>query len=129
MPTNLREQAETDLAVTLEGDFGLPVELTGPDGLTQSVTGQVLFDHRELNPDTGEEIVIAEPVVTLRRASLSRIPQPGETWFVKIPQTPSTSATLAPYVINRDRPPEGGGSIGFIRLYLQKARQADDDEV
>jgi hypothetical protein len=123
---NLRQQAEADLAFTLEGDFSLPVELTDPDGLKQSVTGQVLYDTVVVSPDTGQEVVVNNPVITLRRSSLNRIPGPAENWFVKIPTTPSATAEMSDFVIDTDRPPEGGGSIGFIRLYLKKASQIND---
>jgi hypothetical protein len=137
MAINLRERAETDLSFTLEGVFALPVVLIGPGaesgvepaGQTQSVTGQVLYDRRVLNPDTGDEMVIPEPVVSLRRSSLDPVPQPGEKWIVQIPTTPSSTAELETFVVNFDRAPEGGASIGFIRLYLQRATQIDDDEL
>ena len=51
---NLRELAESDLGTTLEGDFALPVELIDPDGVKQSLVGQVLYDTVEFNPETGE---------------------------------------------------------------------------
>ncbi len=130
---NIREQAESDLRFTLEGGYSLPVILIGPDaesvadqrGITQTVRGQVLYDYVKQNPDTGLDVVVHQPVVTLRTSSLSPVPQAGETWAVKIPTTPSETAALELFVFDSDRPPEGGGSIGFIRLYLQKAQQID----
>lgn len=121
--TNLRERAESDLEHTLEGSFALPVILISPDGLELSVTGQVLYDTVKDNPETGAQIVVNHPAVTLRRSSLSQVPLPGERWFVKIPTSPSETGTLIDFVIDSDRPPEGGTSIGFIRLYLRKAEQ------
>ena len=119
MALNLREQAESDLSFTLEGAFGLPVTLIAPDGSIQdNLTGQVLYDTIKVNPETGEEMVVNNPVVSLRRSSLDRIPLPGEKWIVKIPVDPSTTATLEDFIIDQTRPPEGGRSIGFIRLYL-----------
>ena len=121
---NLREQAEADLATTLEGEFALPVVLVSPgDGITQNVNGQVLYDTVKFNPDTGEQVVVPDPVVVLRLSSLSRIPKAGETWHVKIPSTPSRTAPLKDFVYSSDKPPEGGESLGIIRLYLQKASQ------
>lgn len=129
---NLREKAESDLAVTLEKDFSLPVELTGPDGIPintrvsdgSPLVGQVLFDYVKVNPDTGQEMVVNLPVVSLRISSLSRVPKAGETWHMKIPNSPSTTATLENYIIDADRPPEGGKSIGFIKLYARRAIQS-----
>lgn len=100
----------------------MPVTLIGPDGVRQSnLLGQVLYDIVRLNPETGEEVVVETPVVTLRRSSLARIPQAGEKWLVEIPVTPSTTATTEQYTLGK--PPEGGRSLGVIRLYLQKIEQ------
>ena len=50
---NLRELAESDLAISLEGDFGLPVELIDPDGVKyDSVNGQILYDQVRADPAT-----------------------------------------------------------------------------
>jgi hypothetical protein len=121
---NLREQAEADLGFTLEGEFGLPVELIDPDGKIidtdlngDPLVGQVLYDTVRESPDTGEDIISNEPVVVLRRSSLSRVPQAGEKWLVRIPVSPSTTATKETFVLTKDRPPSGGRSLGFIRLY------------
>ena len=125
MALNLREQAESDLSFTLEGAFGLPVTLIAPDGSIQDdLVGQVLYDTVRINPETGEEMVVNNPVVVLRRSSLDRIPLPGEKWIVKIPVDPSITATLEDFMIDETRPPEGGRSIGFIRLYLRRAQQS-----
>ncbi len=119
---NLRELVETDLGETLEGDFALPVELIDPDGVEQSLVGQVLYDSMELDSD-GQPITVNVPIVTLRRTSLTRIPENGEKWIVKIPTEPSTTAPLEDFMITGDRPLSGGGSIGFIRLKLQRVGQ------
>jgi hypothetical protein len=131
MPINLREQIESDLSRTLEKEYGLPVVLIDPDGNTievsqndgQPLVGQVLYDTVRINPDTGEEMIVNNPIVSLRRSSLSRVPQAGENWIVKIPTDPSTTAAKEDFIISSTRPPEGGRSIGFIRLYLQRAKQ------
>ena len=120
---NLRELIETDLGTTLEGDYALPVELIDPDGASQSLVGQVLYDTTTLNPETGEAMTVNDPIVTLRRTSLTRIPEDGERWIVKIPTTPSTTAPLEDFTITGDRPTTGGGSIGYIRLHLQRVSQ------
>lgn len=121
---NLRERAERDLAVTLEGRWALPVNLTAPDGSLQAVRGQILYDIVRMNPDTGEDVVISTPVVTLRRSSLDRVPVAGENWLVEIPIQPAEDAPTAQYVLSPTRPPEGGRSLGFIRLYLQEVEQS-----
>ena len=122
---NLRERTEQDLAYSLEGDWALPVTLISPDGETQAdIGGQVLYDTVRVNPDTGEDMVVNKPVVSLRRSSLDRVPVEGEKWIVKIPLDPRTDAALADFMLDPTRPPEGGRSIGFIRLYLRKVIQS-----
>lgn len=126
MVTNLREQIELDLAKTLEdpNGFGLPVLLLAPDGTEYGpYYGQVLYDTRSMD-DTGVPVIVHDPVVTLRRSTLERIPLPEEknTWAVKIPVTPSASASTETFVLGGVS--EDGGSIGFIRLYLSKAVQS-----
>lgn len=127
---NLRAQAENDLGVTLEGDWGVPVQLMDPDGNVivnnlsgSTLKGQVLFDTVRTNPDTGADMVTSDPIVVLRRSNLSRTPKAGETWHVKIPASSISTTPTEDYIISKDRPPEGGKSLGFIRLYLQRAEQ------
>lgn len=122
---NLRELSEKDLGRSLEGEWSLPVNLIDPDGARyDGLRGQVLFDIVRVNPETGEEVTVQTPVVTLRRSTLARIPAPGENWIVEIPATPSEAAAKVQHVLSPTRPPEGGASIGFIRLYLQAVEQA-----
>ena len=130
---NLRELAVTDMRVQNNKDWGLPIELTDPDGIrytTDAITGetlkaaQILYDYRKLDPQTGEEITVSEPIVTIAKDSLTRVPLPGERWYIKMPIEPSESATLVSRVISEIRAPEGGSSLGFIRIYPGKAVQS-----
>lgn len=136
---NLRERAEQDLGTTLEdpSQWGLPVELTGPGGIEYKTSanspdpqnplplyGRVQHTTVRTNPETGEEMVTADPVIVLRRSSLSRIPLDGENWFIKFPKDPSLTADMANYALTPGRATEGGRSIGFIRLYPTKVVQS-----
>jgi hypothetical protein len=129
---NLRKLAVSDVKELNQKDWGLPVELTDPDGnkyITDNVTGekltaiQILYDYRKLDPGTGEEITVNEPVVTIARSSLSRVPIAGERWHVRIPIEPDPDAELQDFILSETRAPEGGRSLGFINLYPQKAVQ------
>ena len=132
MTVSLRERAESDLLKSLEGEYGLPVELISPDGEVintsantgEPLTGQDLYDTVVVNPETGEDMIVNNPIVTLRRSSLSRVPVPGEKWAVKIPTSPSLTADLETFIIDPEHSPEGGRSIGFIKLHLIKAQQS-----
>lgn len=133
---NLRERIESDLRFSLEGRWGLPVVLISPDGVRQDtragstdpLMGQILYDIVRTNPETGDVVVVETPVVTLRRSSLNRVPLAGENWIVEIPTGPSTTAPMQKYMLSSSRPPEGGRSIGVIRLYLQVVEQILTDE-
>jgi hypothetical protein len=128
---NLREQVEADLSDTLEDsdDWGLPVILISPDGVEQSksandptadLTGQILYDTTVIDPETGLQMIVSIPVVTLRRSSLNRIPVAGEKWIVQVPETPDASAAKVDHMLQRI---ESGKAIGFVRLYLNRAEQ------
>ena len=133
--TNIRELAESDLAKTLEDSssgFGLPVELTPPNGepqifkknsTTELLTGQILYETVLIDPQTGEQKIITNPNVTLRITSLVVVPKAGENWFIRIPIDPSLTAPKFSFVLSGDRDPDTMRSIGYITLYLQKAEQ------
>ena len=130
---NIRTLAESDLGTTLEDadGFGQPVILIGPDGLRietnentgEPLTGQVLYDTVRMDADTGADVITEEPVITLRRSSLLRVPVSGEIWIIIIPGSPLAGAPLVNYILDKTRSIQGGRSIGFIRLYPKKAEQ------
>lgn len=129
---SLRVQVEEDLFDTLEDPdgWGLPIVLIDPDGNTidksandptADLTGQILYDSSVVNPETGLDMIVHNPVITLRRSSLSRIPVAGEAWMARIPETPDPAAAK---ILHRvERAPEGGKAIGFIRLYLTRTEE------
>ncbi len=134
MAVNLRERAEADLSFTLEGQFNLPCQLIDPDGNLYPDTdadpdaallkARVDYDKKVVDMETGEELVVGNSHVTLRRSSLSRIPLEGEAgWKVRLPETPSTTASLVTMFVD-ERSIQDGKSIGMITLYLTKAVQA-----
>ena len=129
---NVRQLVESDLKTTLEAEFFLPVFLT--DGATGTkytlntdgdpLGGQVLNDSIKINPATGEEVLVKNPVVTLRRSTLIKVPVAGEVWSVEIPISPDPLAEKKLYTIGAMRASDDGESIGYIRLYLEEVTQA-----
>lgn len=126
---NLRYQIEKDLYSSIESEWKINVELINPDGKaqiysannpTEKLGGQVLYFSRRENPDTGEVVVVNQPVVTLRISSLDRIPVAGEKWYIKMPISPLANAEKKSFVFTSDRSLEHGTDIGFIRIYPQK---------
>lgn len=134
---SLRDLAAADLSITLEGEYGMNVSLISPDGVRQDfaavqgvegikrLRGQVLYDTVRLNPENGDRLIINQPVISLRRASLLRVPVAGENWIIEFPESPITGAPIVQHSLSPVRPPEGGSSIGFIRLYTQVLEQSD----
>jgi hypothetical protein len=130
---NLRELAAADLKTQNLNDWSLPIILIAPDGElinTDNETGevlkavQILYDRRKLDPATGEEITVHEPIISVTKSSLSRIPIPGEKWIIKIPISPREGAALETRQISGDRSIESGDSLDFIRLYPGKVIQS-----
>jgi hypothetical protein len=135
---NLREQIELDLHDSMEGEFGVSVELTSPDGKTQIYSknnpdellkGQVLYFSSREDPDTGETIVVNKPVVSLRKTSLNTIPGPDENWYIKMPISPEANAAIEKFVFTPTRAAEHGTDIGFIRIYPQRVENDSGPEV
>lgn len=129
---NLRVRAAQDARKLNVRDWGLLVELIDPDGKkynTDIISGEPLkspmltYDRTRIQPETGEEMTVAQPVLTLSRLSLERVPKPGETWTVRIQESP-TSLIMVDYIISPTRASEGGQSLEIIRLYLQKLEQS-----
>ena len=128
----LRTRAAEDAKNLNIRDWGLLVGLVSPDGIihdTDILTGEPLkavcitYSRVTIIPETGEDMIVPEPIVTLSRLSLARVPKAGENWIVRIPESP-TSPTLVDYMISPTRAPEGGKSLELIRLYLQKVEQS-----
>jgi hypothetical protein len=123
---------ESDLHETLEGDFGLPVEITNPAGVTQIysandptelLSGKISYSTVMQDPETGAPIIDPKPVVTLRRSSLDTVPDNAAlgNWMVRIPITPSETGTKVTYTIGQ---PTQSSEIGMIRLYLTRIVQS-----
>ena len=126
---NLRAAIEKDLGDSLEGEFKIEVELTAPNGQTQiysknnptaKLGGQVLYYTHIENPTTGEQIVVNEPVLSLRISSLNIVPKSGETWHIKMPTSPVAGAVKKDFVFTATRAIESGTDIGFIKIYPQR---------
>lgn len=134
MYQGLRALIEGDLGDCLEGEFGVPVSLTGPDGVvyatnandpTQPLVARVLYDQRkETLSTTNDPILTYEIVVTIRRSSLARIPAAGERWKISLPVDPTVGAPYKTYIVSSSRANQSGRSIGYINLYPGEAVQS-----
>lgn len=145
MGGNLRLVSRRNLIIT-ERQWGLLVRLTGPDGTIYDRSAdrdeplrtlQTLNDFKQLNIETGEEVLVTDPVVSIRLDALVRKPQGGETWHVvcqveplDIPLSMDFDTAIAThpdsfvdYMFDPGKSPEGGKSIGYTRLYLHLAEQ------
>jgi hypothetical protein len=133
-PTNLRERAAADATRHLTREWGLPVELIDPEGVTYNTVagsseilkGQVLYNTTVINPDTGQDVIVSNPRVAIPITHLERVPKNGEKWVVRIPIEPSTTAELKNFVIDYDRSNSGGQALNFIRLYLRESEDYNE---
>jgi hypothetical protein len=112
--------------------WGLRITLIGPDGTVYDNdaisneplrAAQILYDYKRVDPKTGGDMTVNQPVVTVARQSLPVIPLNGEKWIIKMPLDPdqSVDAPLVDFVFTQTRAVEGGRSIGFIRFYPTRA--------
>lgn len=123
MKVNFRELSESLLNLTVEGPFGLPIDLMAPDGSKFSAVGQLVFDRIEENPDSGEIIVVVNPVAVLRRSSLDVVPENGQNWHFRMPLTPDRLADKFDFVLDESKSISGGKSLGIIRIYMKFVEQ------
>lgn len=133
----LRNQAIADMKKLNISDWSLPVILIAPDGVKYALDAetnetlkavQILYDRKEIDPDSGEQIMVKEPVVTLALSSLSRVPKDGENWSVQFPMDPTKPDVLTTFLFTSDKAFKDGQSLGFIRIYPQKADQTVVEE-
>ena len=115
---------ERDLAVTLEGDYGVAVTLVDSDGtvyatntLGKPIMGRLVYDHAEVNAANGETVIVHSPCLTLRTSTLPRVPAFNERWMIKVPKS-VTDPTASLFFLDADRPPVDSASIGFKKYYL-----------
>ena len=129
---DLRTRAAEDTRKLNIRDWGLLAELIAPDGKiynTDAISGdplkatQILYDRVRIVPETGEDLMATDTIVCFSRLSLERVPEPGEKWVIRIPESP-TSSVMADFILSADRSPEDGKSLEKIRLYLQRGEQA-----
>lgn len=134
---NLREKMEAGLEKMLEdyeNGYGLPVVLIAPDGTKQEysandpdtprtilLAGRVTYARFEQDPATGMPYRVDNPIVTLRRSSLDRVPVAGEKWIVQIPEEPKVDADKKSFLM--EHAPRTGGSYQWIQLPLTDLEQ------
>lgn len=121
--TNLPSIIESDLAVTLEGDFSWEILLTPPGGTEFSVRGRFDYNTEGIDPDTGELKVVNKPSTTIRKSTLQTVPTNGENWLVK-PLDPVTGNPVGSFVFTPTSSLMDGKTIGFLVLPLQEAEQS-----
>lgn len=134
---NLRVRMEQDLGMILENyesGFGLPVILISPDGETQEfsandpetprtipLTGRVSYAYFKFDADSGAPMRVDNPIVTLRKSSLDRVPKAGENWVVQIPEKPDPDAPKKSFFM--EHAPRAGDSFQWIQLPLTELAQ------
>jgi hypothetical protein len=100
---------------------GFLINTSANDG--NPLKGQVFFEYGRCNPETGEDLIVKEPVVILRLSSLQRVPVYGEKWIIRFPLNPVDETQLVDHLFSVDRAPEGSMTIGIIKIFPQKITQ------
>jgi len=107
------------------GLSGTTVFLTGPDGARREYDDCIFLSGRvTVSPDSGEETVVANPVASFPRSSLTVIPQNGENWMLEAPLDPDNPAVYSSFAMTPTRPIEGGRSLDTIILHVSETKQS-----
>lgn len=125
MAGEVLDMMETDLGITIEADFASRCSMVDPDGnvITTSVHGGALSarftDDYVSTGQSGEAIIVKDPMIIMRISSLARVPKGGEAWsFCNL-------RTGKLYVLDgQTKVPERADSIGFVRLYPRQVTQS-----
>ena len=111
--------------MSMGSSFNIPVNLKYPDGSEQTgLIAQVLYDREGIDPDTGDEIVVNETRITLIKADLDQEISVGMNLAVEYPPDPANQDILTTEIMNGDKAPVDGGSIGFITIFPKKTEQS-----
>jgi hypothetical protein len=121
---NIRERIATGFGDLVASRLFFPVELKDPDGVEYKLKGEILYDKDAIDPETGDLIVVQETFISIFKEHLTRIPKAGERWVIKFPLNPAAQTVLSTFVLNSDKAPVDGGSIGFIKLFPQELEQS-----
>jgi hypothetical protein len=131
--TSIPALSEKDLGDTIEGEFGVLVTLTNPDGvkIDQTVDGRPLKgfvrrsykDTRDIGRGDKDTVTVNAPVVKLRITSLPELPVTGAKWLVGIPKSPLNGSDLEWYNLDPKKPVEANRGTGTVKLYLAKMQE------
>jgi hypothetical protein len=78
--------------------------------------GFLVSESLEYDINTGTEVLVDAPVLSLPLRALERIPQDGEKWIIRV-QTSPFSEDLTSFTLSG--PPKNAKTIGYINLKLQ----------
>lgn len=116
---NVRDAIADDLSEILEDEFGQPITLISPSGVTYNVIGWTLLTS-VTQDEFGETNFTNKPQVILRIRSLSVVPKSNENWVVKFADI--AEQTVNTYML--EKAVMHGRSLGYIKLFLTKAVQS-----
>ena len=122
MVFNPFRQAELDLSIAEAGwdtaDFKYE------DGTIQNdVPAQILRNSVDINPDTGEPMIVNIASVTVRISSLTHVPTENETTQIRILESVVSGASILDYISTETRP-NFKNAIGFMTFFPQLAEQS-----
>ena len=129
---SLRDQAEADLAVTLEppGDFGTPFTLTQPDGFESATQlfGAANDIGQLIDPDTGQGVsgrhaTLTARISTLANAGYTSLPEgiadsSSDPWIVEFA---GLATGAQKYKVKETRPDRGLPVVTMVLEFWNEA--------
>lgn len=112
--------------------WGVEYSAMGPDGVWQTVdaesgnplkTIQVVYNSVEYKPETGEEVVVRDPNITISTRDLDPFPKEGENWVFRLPESMNPGASTKLYKMKKQNFLRED-VLGTCRIYLGEVKQS-----
>ena len=122
MGFNPFRQAELDLSIAEDGWDEVEIKYE-ENGEAETVPARVLRNSVNVNPDTGEPMIVNIASVTVRISTLTHVPGENETTQIRIPESVVSGASILDYISTETRP-NFKNAIGFMTFFPQLAEQS-----
>lgn len=122
-----------------EGHFGVPFRAVGPDGIWKEFdasypiedevglkTLQINYTSIRIDPNTGDDVVVANPFIAIHTECLAPFPEPGEGWIFELPESLEENAPLKMFAMSADRLLRED-VLGAVVIYLMEVKQSEED--
>lgn len=131
--SNLLQFLSTASKQVNESLFGVHFRAVGPDGIWKNIdaesgeplkTMQIIYNSVDEDVQTGAEVIVRTPNVTISNRCLNPFPSPGEHWVFEVPENPMPGASMKQYAMSRDREYRED-VLGVTTIYLIEMAQSE----